>query len=235
LRVKLDHKRKREIMKNRLLLIIGLVAIIAASACNSSNGPSENIIGSGNVVTENRQVSGFHGIAVSGVGDVIVERIGNESLTITSDDNILPYLESDVRSGILFLGAENNVSVSPTRGIVYRLTASMFDEISVSGVVAVTADGIDTELLVTNMSGTCTVETEGKADSQDIATSGTSIFNGENLESRTVNISVSGTSHIVVRVSDLLQGQASGSAVVEYIGNPTVDVSVSGSAVVRPR
>lgn len=222
-------------MKNQLLLIISLAAMIATPMCNSSNGPSEDIIGSGNVVTENRQVSGFHGIAVSGIGEVIVERTGSESLTITSDDNILPRLESEVRNGILFLGPENNVSVSPSQGIVYRLTASQFDEINVSGVVTVTADGIDTELLVTNMSGTCIVKTEGTADSQDIATSGTSNFNGENLESRTVNISVSGTSHIVVGVSELLQGQASGSSVVEYIGNPTVNVTVSGAAVVRPR
>jgi hypothetical protein len=222
-------------MKNQFLLIIGLVAIIAAPMCNSSSGPSEDIIGSGNVVTENRQVSNFHGIAVSGVGEVIVERTGNESLTITSDDNILPRLESEVRNGILFLGPENNVSVSPSQGIVYRLTASQFDEINVSGVVTVTADGIDTELLVTNMSGTCIVKTGGAANSQDIATSGTSNFNGENLESRTVNISVSGTSHIVVKVSELLQGQASGSAMVEYIGNPAVNVTVSGAAVVRPR
>jgi hypothetical protein len=221
-------------MKYRLLWIIGLIAIITAPACNSSNGPSEDIIGSGNVVTENRQVSGFYGIAVSGIGEVIVERTGNESLTITSDDNILPRLESVVRNGILFLGPENNVSLSPSRGIVYRLTASTFDEINVSGVVTVTVSGIDTQSLETNMSGTCTVKPEGTADNQDISTSGTCNFDGESLDSRIVNISVSGTSHIVVRVSELLQGQASGSSVVEYIGNPTVDVTLSGTAVVRP-
>ena len=222
-------------MKNHLMLIFGLAAIMATLMCNSSSGPSEDIIGSGNVVTGNRLVSGFHGIAVSGIGEVILERTGNESLTITSDDNILPRLESEVRNGILFLGPENNVSVSPSQGIVYRLTASTFDEINVSGVVTVTADGINTELLVTNMSGTCIVETDGTADSQDIATSGTSNFNGESLDSRTVDINISGTSHIVVKVSEVLRGLVSGAALVEYIGNPTVDVTVSGSAVVRPR
>jgi hypothetical protein len=85
------------------------------------------------------------------------------------------------------------------------------------------------------MSGACTVEAEGEADSQDISTSGSCIYNGENLDSRTVNINISGTSHIVVKVSDVLRGLVSGAALVEYIGNPTVDVTVSGSAVVRPR
>jgi hypothetical protein len=222
-------------MRNRLLLIISLVAMIAAPMCNSTSGPSEYVVGSGNVVTENRPVSGFYGIAVSGVGEVIVERTGNESLAITSDDNILPHLESEVRDGILYLGPKENVSITPSDGIVYLLTASTFDEINVSGAVAVAASGIETELLDTNMSGACSVETEGEADSQDIATSGSCVYNGENLVSRTVNINVSGTSHIVVRVSEVLRGLVSGAALVEYIGNPTVDVTVSGSAVVRPR
>jgi hypothetical protein len=223
-------------MNNQLLFIIGLVAMIATPMCdNSSNGPSNIIIGSGNVVTENRQVSGFRGIAVSGIGDVIVERTGSESLNITSDDNILPRLESEVQNGILFLGPENNVSVNPSQGIIYRLSASTFDEINVSGAIAVTADGIDTDLLDVNMSGACTARTEGEVDSQSIATSGSSNYNGENLDSGTVNINVSGSSHLIVKVSDLLQGQVSGSALVEYIGNPTVNVTVSGTAVVRPR
>ena len=222
-------------MKNQLLLFFGLAAIIATPMCNSSNGPSEYVIGSGNVVTENRQVSGFDGIAVSGIGEVIVERTGSESLTITSDDNILPHLESEVRNGILYLGEKNNVSLTPSDGIIYRITASTFDEINVSGAVTVLASGIDTELLDTNMSGACTIQTEGKADSQDIATSGSTVYNGEDLDSRTVNINVSGTSHIVVRVSEFLRGLVSGAALVEYIGNPTVDVTVSGTAVVRPR
>lgn len=222
-------------MKNQLLLIISLIAMIATPMCNSSNGPSDYVIGSGNVVTENRQVSGFYGIAVSGVGEVIVELTGSESLSITCDDNILPHLESEVRNGILYLGPETDVSLTPSEGIVYRLTANTFDEINVSGAVAVMASGIDTDLLDTNMSGACTVRTEGKADSQDIATSGSSVYNGEDLDSRTVNINVSGTSHIIVRVSELLRGLVSGAALVEYIGNPTVDVTVSGTAVVRPR
>ena len=222
-------------MKNQLLVFVGLAVIIATAMCNSSNGPSEYVIGSGNVVTENRQVSGFDGIAVSGIGEVIVERTGSESLTITSDDNILPHLESEVRNGILYLGEKNNVSLTPSDGIIYRITASTFDEINVSGAVTVLASGIDTELLDTNMSGACTIQTEGKADSQDIATSGSTVYNGEDLDSRTVNINVSGTSYIVVRVSEFLRGLVSGAALVEYIGNPTVDVTVSGTAVVRPR
>jgi hypothetical protein len=222
-------------MKNQVLLILGLAAMIATLACNdSSSGPLNDIIGSGNVVTESRQVSGFHGISVSGVGEVIVDHTGSELLTITTDDNILEHLVSEVVNGILFLGPENNVSVTPSQGIIYRLTANTFDRIELSGSISVTAEGIDTESLEIIMSGACAVQAEGRADSKNIAASGSSNYNGEHLESRIVTISVSGTTYMLVRVSEILEGQASGSAVIEYIGNPTVNVTVSGSAVVRP-
>lgn len=224
------------IIKNRLLIIIVMVAMAAALACdNSSDGPADFIVGSGNVVSESRQVSGFHGISVSGISEVSVELTGSESLTITTDDNILEHLVSEVVSGILFLGPENNVSVTPSRGIVYSLTANTFDKVELSGSVSVRAEGIDDELFEINMSGACTVQSEGRADRQNIAASGSCIYNGERLESRIVTINVSGTTYMLVRVSEILEGQASGSALIEYIGNPTVNVTVSGSAVVRTR
>lgn len=142
---------------------------------------------------------------------------------------------SEVRNGILILGPETGFSLNPTQGVIYRITARSLDWIELSGSVAVTAEAIDTELLEIIMSGACAVTSEGSASSQNIATSGSSNYKGENLESRIVNISVSGSSYILVRVDELLQGQASGSAVVEYIGNPTVNVTVSGTAIVRPR
>lgn len=224
------------IIKNRLLIISIVAAMAAALACdNSSDGPTDFIVGSGNVVSQSRQVSGFHGISVSGVGEVSVDRTGSESLTITTDDNILEHLVSEVVDGILFLGPENSVSITPSRGIDYLLTANAFDSIELSGAVSVTAEGIETESLDIIMSGACTVESEGEADRQNIAASGSSIYNGEHLESRIVNINVSGTTYMLVRVSEILEGQASGSALIEYIGNPNVNVTVSGSAVVRPR
>jgi hypothetical protein len=232
----LEIQRRIMITKKYLLLIFVVTAMVFAPACdNDTNGLSDFIVGSGNVVTEARQVSGFNGIAVSGAGEVIVDRTGSESLTITTDDNILEHLVSQVQNGILILGPEENISLNPTQGITYRITAQSFDRIELSGAIAVTANGIDTDSLRIIMSGACSVQSEGRADSQDIATSGASNVNGENLESRIVNISVSGSSYILVRVSELLQGQASGTAVIEYIGNPTVNVTLSGSAVVRPR
>lgn len=72
-----------------------LLAALALTACDDDygvrvTGPRDHVIGSGNLVTESIVVSGFDGITLRGVGLLVVEQGGSESLRVTSDDNILP-------------------------------------------------------------------------------------------------------------------------------------------------
>ena len=64
------------------------------------------IPGSGKIVTEPRTVSGFSTVSLSGNGQVLVEQTGTESLTVTTDDNLLPYVKADVHGGTLELGTK---------------------------------------------------------------------------------------------------------------------------------
>ena len=82
---------------------IGSVGLaLMTGACINPVGVSNynSIEGSGFLVTEARGVSGFDGITVSGAGLVIVEQTGFESLHITTDDNILRYIVTEVRGGM---------------------------------------------------------------------------------------------------------------------------------------
>lgn len=60
--------------------------------------------GSGNVVTEQRQVSGFNCIDLSGSGKLIIAQGSSEGLTIEAEDNIIGRIETSViSSGCLTL------------------------------------------------------------------------------------------------------------------------------------
>ncbi len=83
--------------------------------------PDTTIIGSGNVVTESRTVSGFAGVSLRGVARITIEQTGEETLTITAEDNVLPVLISEVRDGRLFLGPEENTSFELHEEIVYHV------------------------------------------------------------------------------------------------------------------
>jgi hypothetical protein len=70
------------------------------------------------------------------------------------------------------------------------------------------------------------VTVTGNADRQKVSLAGVSRYDARDLASRTVQIDVTGPSMAVVRVSNALEGSASGGATIEYIGNPTVNVKV---------
>ncbi len=216
---------------------IGSVGLaLMTGACINPVGVSDynRIEGSGFLVTEARGVSGFDGITVSGAGLVIVEQTGYESLHITTDDNILRYIVTEVRGGMLVMGARSNTSIAPSDGIVYQLTVRSLNEISISGAVEVEALDIDTDGLIVTMSGATHVDVAGVVDWQDVQTSGASSYWGRDLFSRVATVQASGSSAVVVNVRDRLTASASGVALIEYVGRPQVIANVSGGATIRP-
>ena len=80
--------RKRILM---VLLLLGTIFVV--TACGATI-----IKGSGNLITETRQVSNFDSIDLSGSGEVIVTQGGSESLTIETDDNVMEHVKAEVQS-----------------------------------------------------------------------------------------------------------------------------------------
>jgi hypothetical protein len=215
---------------------LALLACVWLSACgDSTTSSSDQTVGSGVVVTESRPVSGFTSVSVSGVGEVILDNTGTESLTITAEDNILPLLESEVRNGVLILGPRPNSNLSPTRDIDYRVSYRELTSVLASGVTVVNATGVDAGSFTSTASGVSLIRLSGTADRQTITISGTSTFDAAALTTRLTSVGISGASNVVVNASERLEGNVSGTSTLEYIGNPVIDVNVSGTASVRPR
>ncbi len=193
------------------------------------------IVGSGNLITEEREVSDFHGLIASGVGLIEIRHGATESLRVTASDNILPILTSEVRDGLLVLGSngrfrthDNNID-----NIRFEITVRDFDELTLSGVLGVDITGLDTDRFDVNISGVSGVTAAGRADVQKVAIAGVSRYDARDLSSRRVEIDVTGPSSAVVRVSNTLRGSVTGGATLEYIGNPTVDVTVDFVSTLR--
>ncbi len=225
-------------LKHRRPLAIALLFAIALAlgACDDDyhdgfhhvTGPSDSIVGSGILASETRAVSGFNGVVLSGAGHLSIEQTGFESLEITTDDNVLPLLTSDVLGGRLELGVQPGYSVSPTQ-VDYRLTVAELNEIVVSGAADIDAAGLDTGFLEVVISGAAAADLSGRADLQNVAISGAASYHAAHLRSSDVRISVSGSAHAVVRASDRLEVSISGSGTVEYYGNPEVHASGNGT------
>src|SRR5664279_267362 len=104
-------------MKTALLAIF-FIAVL--SSCKM-------ISGNGNVKTETRNPGTFTKIHSSGSADVIITNGSNCSVTVEDDDNLLPYLETNVDNGTLQIHYQPGVSVTNDHAKIYVNTPTLPD------------------------------------------------------------------------------------------------------------
>jgi hypothetical protein len=245
-------KRKSRIGKIiRIVFILALLSMLAifAVSCKWTIG---FVRGSGNVVTEERDVSDFHKIHLSGVGNLIITQGEEESLTIEADDNIMPIIKANVFWEELKISFNRGYTFAPSTAIKFHLTVVDLDEISLSGAGNIDCEDFSTEVLQFDVSGAGNVDFDieaervevivsgagniimsGKVDSQEIEIDGAGKYNGEDLKSRQCEIRISGAGSATVNVSELLDVEINGIGNVYYTGSPNVNPDISGLGKVR--
>lgn len=209
-----------------------LLLVLLATACDDVLDVS-GVRGSGDVITESREVSGFSKIAVLGSGVVVVEVDGTESLTIEAEDNIMPLLTTEVRNGRLELGPKS--SISPTRQITYTISAAALEGVSISGSGDISATGVDADSFTVEISGSGRVEPTGTTTELTVEIAGSGDYEGEGLVAELGEVTVSGSGNVLVNVTDQLDVTISGSGDVRYMGSPSVSSSISGSGEMSQR
>ena len=200
--------------------LIGIFLLVAS--CSMATG-------SGTPATENRPVSGFSNVELSGSGELIIEQTGTESLTIEADDNLLPLLTSEVSGDTLHLGVRPNTSLRPRTPIIYRLTVSQLAGLELSGSSAVTASKIQADRLRVEISGSGRITVTGDVVDQELEISGSGEYRADQLLSRTLRARISGSGNADVNVTESLDVEISGSGSLTYQGDPRVSQQISGS------
>jgi Putative auto-transporter adhesin, head GIN domain len=208
-------------MRLRVAFALMIVALVV-TACSVTKG-------SGKVVSQTREVSGFTKVELSGSGELTIEKTGTESLTISAEDNLLPELTSEVAGGTLTLGTKPNVTITPTKPITYSLTVKDLSGLAVSGSGSARVSNLTTNSLPTEISGSGTITASGTVNDQDVAISGSGDYQGEQLTSKTAKVQISGSGTASVLATDLLDVKISGSGTLTYSGNPQITQEISGS------
>ena len=211
-------------------------------------GPFE--AGSGNIVSETRDVADFHAIEVDYPAQVFLMQGSAISVEIEADDNLMPNLQTRVRNGTLeiFYDADDGARVNPSKVVKITIVVKDLDEVhfgsagdlklvgveadklrvSVSGAGNLDLKDIDVKDLSVNLSGAGNVVASGIADEFDLEISGFGSFNGKDLHTKTAKVEMSGAGSATIWVDDELDAQVSGVGSVNYYGSPTVTKQVSG-------
>ena len=243
----------------RRLILAALVGIVAALAVGGyawwRTDEGEAFKGSGTVVTEPREVSGFDAIDLSGVGVLRITQGTAETLTIRTDDNILPLITTEVRDGTLHIGIDNRDhphGIDPTT-LAYDVSVKSLRALSVSGATQIEAgslavgdlrldvdgsaqvalDGLQATSLRVACSGGGAFALSGAVDRQEVVIEGAGDYQATELASRTATVRIVGAGQVAVQVAESLDASIEGAGVVEYAGQPTVVQHVTGAGVVR--
>jgi hypothetical protein len=223
-----------------LLIAMALAAgfIPACTFLPESNNLPDVVKGSGNVMTETREVSGFDTISLQGMGNVIVDQTGSESLQISADDNFFPYLVTEVRGHTLYLGTSREaegVVFSNVTDLTFHVNAAALEAIELAGAGSFEVNDLDTETWQVTVPGAGSVTVSGRTREQTVRLDGASGYTAENLDSNVATIVTNGAGMAVVRVNDELDVTVNGLGKVEYIGNPVVKEQINGLGFVSKR
>lgn len=217
--------------KHRLLLLPALLlSAVVLAGCISIEIDGETIgghgeDGSGVLITEDRTVTAFSAVRVSGALRVELDR-GPLMVEVEFDENLLEKLETTVRGGEIQIRCAD---CSPSSGSVVRLTAPDVTAINVSGASKVIANDVDEQALSISISGASKLEIDGEVARLDVDGSGASTVEGPNLRVDHLDIDMSGASRAEIAVIDRVEGDLSGASRLSLTGNETPAISVDTS------
>lgn len=230
-------------------------AIVFASlfflgSCNVINNGGVN--GNGNIRTEKRNVGNFTGVKASGSIDVEITNGDSYSVSAEDDDNVLPYIITEVNNGILNVHYKDGISINNDHAKVYVIAPSLDNLIS-SGSADITSQdiiknsqqikidisgsgdvktGVDAPQVDVSVSGSGNVSLNGRTKDFTCQVSGSGDINCGSLESENTTVTVSGSGNAHVFASVHLSATARGSGDIFYRGspsNPEIHTSGSGS------
>jgi len=198
--------------------------------CISKGG--ERIVGSGTVHTEARAVDAFTAVRLASAGRVVIEPGETDAVTVTSDDNLLPKITTDVRNGTLVLDTAAGTGIV-AHELVFRVTVRDLKAISTSGAGTIQADGLASTALAVSIAGSSRIQLSGSVADLKLAVGGSGTIGAAALRAERTSVVVSGSGNMSVNASATLNVMISGSGNVTYAGAPKLHSKISGSGRLR--
>ncbi|MFG1691270.1 GIN domain-containing protein [Gemmatimonadota bacterium] len=221
------------------LLALTFLALACEDSPTGLGPPSDPDPGNdqtvGDLVTETRQVHGFTSIAADIAGMLVIKETGEESLTIEAEAAYLDMIQSQVVDGRLVLTTNGDLSLHLEGNITVYVTVADLDDIDLAGVVQAEASDLDRSDLTVRMAEMAAMTARGSVGTLDLFVEGQGSFQGEGLQVASAVVNLSGISTAALNVVNFLEVDASGSATLEYWGDPQVVARVSERATITHR
>ena len=213
--------------------VVTAVMVMSLAGCQ---GLGPRIHGSGIAATELRDVPPFQRVRVQGQGNLLVRVGGNRAVHIETDDNLLPYVLTDVDGDTLTVKMKDGQSYSFRRGLHIVIDIPAITGVALAGAFDADLHGVRGQAFEASIAGSCDIRADGEVDTVAASISGSGDIDISELRARNASVRIAGDGDVEVNVTGRLDVSISGSGDVLYAGDPDFgDVDISGSGEVRRR
>lgn len=186
-----------------------LFAVTLLSSCIYYSGPGpgnggwgwndSRLEGSNYSVTEVRPVSGIDRVRLDNQGDLFIMLGDTESLVVEAEDNLMPYIRTEVRNGELLITNEGRTWFRNREPIRYTLTVKSLQGIEIGSTGNVHAPDLSADRFTIDISSTGNLTMgELEAGDVDINVSSTGDVMLRSLEAANLDVRISSTGHVSI-------------------------------------
>ena len=219
-------------MKGRLIakaVSIFSILLLLAGCKNSSNiNNPDSLNGSGNIITEQRNVSECSGLQIINVGSVYLTQDTVQSIRISADDNIMDKVITREEQGILVVGLENgsysNISLK------FYVSLKSVNKLLIEGAGGIECSGpVTSGNLYCMINGAGKIQLKGEGESLNCIMNGAGSINAKDYNAKNCSAAVNGAGNCTVFVTGKLDASVNGAGRITYYGKPDeLKVAVSG-------
>ena len=210
----------------KILIVLLAGCVVLVGGCHLPG-----IRGNGQIKTEERTIAAF--VNLDGAGAFEIEwQNGSPAVRITTDENLLRYVETNVSGDTLHLRTREHVW--PTHGIKVVISSPTRSGGKMRGAIKLTVKQLSGPIFALEAKGASQVSLDGSVDRLLVDMTGASQLAAAGLQAKTAEISTTGAGDSEVAVTDTLKVVITGAGKVTYSGNPaTINKQITGAGSIR--
>jgi len=190
--------------------------------------------GSGKEKTEVRGIAAFTEITIDGIFEVTIDFKKKSSLVIRGDDNILPFISTEVKDQTLTI--RTNRSLCPQGNLVVQISTEHLDRLTADGADDITILNMNNREFTLAVNGASDFRASGETGKFSVKIDGAGTVLAENLHAEETEILVDGAGEAIVHASRKLTAEINGAGDIRYYGNPQeVTKRINGVGEIEPR
>ena len=208
-----------------------VIALVFLALLMINCSKNQVVVGSNNIITQEKQLSVYDRIEVLGNYDVIFTDGEVGKIKIKAPDNILPLIQTEVSDGLLKIGAEKNRYKVKEPIIIYVPVDSRLKQVDIKGSADIYSEkNLETKALNVDIYGSGDVRLQVEASSLALKIDGSGdIRVGGKTDNLSININGSGDVEVPNLKAEKAAISISGSGDVSAYVTEDVDISIAGS------